>query len=139
MAALQAQIQGLAQPIQQLANGQQVLAPGPLQTAPPYQNSHVSMLSQPPVSPVSAMSEVAHPPKTATVTTSHISPNGNLAPTLEPTPASTILSREEMLDARERALQERERQLEQDALDARERALLAREQEIASLEVERRN
>lgn len=93
------------------------------------------MSSQPPLSPVSAMFEAEYPSNTASVTITPVLPNGNLAqPTLEPTHASTILSREEKLDARERALQERERRLEQEALDAREQALLTREQEIESLE-----
>ena len=88
---------------------------------------------------MSAVSEVAHLPKTTTVTTSPLPQHENLyQPVREPTPVSTILSREEFLDARERALQERERRLEQDVLDARERVLLAREQEIASLEDSRR-
>jgi len=139
MVALQSQIQGLAQPIQQLANGQQTISPNHLAPAPPHQNGHLSMNSQPRVSPVSAVSEVAHLPKTTTVTTSPVPQHENLyQPGREPTPVSTILSREEILDARERALQERERRLEQDVLDARERVLLAREQEIASLEDSRR-
>ena len=139
MAALQSQIQGLAVPIQQLANGQPATGTNHIQPALPNQNGHLLVNSQPRVSPVSDMSEAAYPPKAATVTTSPVPSNGNCTQlTLDPTPASTILSREEILDARERALQERERQLEQDTLDARERALVAREQGIASLEANRR-
>jgi len=92
-----------------------------------------------PVQPLAEVQRIQTPKQVQTINITQVKPKGVGAVPPKYTPTSTVVSREEVLDARERALAERERQLEQEALDNRVRVLQARERELEALEALRRN